>query len=110
MVEREVTRKPTRFVSSARVSIHHTFSSLRKRLTTSATLQPFVRRAVWIWVTAAMLLVYGAVGTSEAKSAPRRQPAKDQRLNVVLILSDDQRADGTAVMKNVQTLLAGHGV
>jgi arylsulfatase A-like enzyme len=110
MVGRDVTLTPTGFVSSARVPIQQAFTTLNQRLTSSATLQPFVRRVVWIWVAAAMLLVYGAVGTSEAKSAPRRQPAKDQRLNVVLILSDDQRADETSVMKNVQNLLADHGV
>lgn len=108
MVERDVTRTPTRFVSSARMSIQHAFTSLKQRLTTSATLQPFVRRVVWIWVTAAALLVFGAVGASAAHSAARH--AKDQRLNVVLILSDDERSDGSSVMKNVQTLLADRGV
>jgi N-acetylglucosamine-6-sulfatase len=65
---------------------------------------------VWIWVTAALLLVFGVVGASAAKRVSRSKRAADQRLNVVLILSDDERSDGTAVMKNVQTLLAGHGV
>ena len=32
------------------------------------------------------------------------------RLNVVVILSDDERVDGNAVMTNVQRLLAEHGV
>jgi arylsulfatase A-like enzyme len=56
-----------------------------------------------------MLLIFGAVGASAAKpdSAKRRA---DRRLNVVVILSDDERSDGTVVMKNVQTLLAAHGV
>ena len=64
---------------------------------------------MWIWVTAAALLVFGTVGTAAAVPATRGKRA-DQRLNVVLILSDDERSDGTAVMKNVQTLLANHGV
>jgi arylsulfatase A-like enzyme len=61
-------------------------------------------------VTAATLLVFGAVGASAAMSVARGKPAADKRLNVVLILSDDERSDGTTVMKNVQTLLADHGV
>jgi len=70
-----------------------------------------VRRVVWIWLAAALLLVFGAVGVSAAEPAttPRSKRTFDQRLNVVLILSDDERFDGTAVMKNVQTLLADHG-
>ena len=63
---------------------------------------------------AAVLLVFGvfgAVGASAAKpAAARSQYATDKRLNVVVILSDDERSDGTAVMHNVQTLLADHGV
>jgi arylsulfatase A-like enzyme len=91
------------------VSIERAFGKLTQRLASTGTLQPFVRRVVWIWVTAATLLVFGAVGASAAKpdSAKRRT---DQRLNVVVILSDDERSDGTVVMKNVQTLLADHGV
>ena len=110
MVVRDVTLTPTSFVSSARVSIRIAFTTLKQRLTTSATLQPFVRRVVWIWVAGALLLVFGAVGASAAHSAPQSGRAKDQRLNVVLILSDDERSDGTTVMRNVQTLLADHGV
>jgi len=109
MFQRDVTFRPTRAVISARVSIEHAFESLTQRLASSATLQPFVRRVVWIWVTAAVLLVFGAVGASAAKSAHRSKRA-DQRLNVVVILSDDERTDGTGVMKSVQTLLADHGV
>ena len=33
-----------------------------------------------------------------------------RRLNVVLILSDDERVDGSSVMQNVRHLLADHGV
>jgi N-acetylglucosamine-6-sulfatase len=57
-----------------------------------------------------MLLVLGAVGAEAAKPAAAARRTGDTRLNVVLILSDDERADGTAVMKNAQTLLADHGV
>ena len=110
MFERDVTFRPTRAVTSARMSIERAFGRLTQRLASSATLQPFVRRVVWIWVTAAVLLVFGAVGASAAKSAPPVQQRADQRLNVVVILSDDERSDGTGVMKNVQTLLADHGV
>jgi arylsulfatase A-like enzyme len=65
---------------------------------------------LWIWVTAALLLVFGVADASAAKHLPRSRRAADQRLNVVVILSDDERSDGTAVMKNAQTLLADHGV
>jgi N-acetylglucosamine-6-sulfatase len=56
-------------------------------------------------------VVVAVVGVSAAKpaAAAGRQKA-DQRLNIVVILSDDERSDGTAVTKNVQTLLADHGV
>jgi N-acetylglucosamine-6-sulfatase len=40
---------------------------------------------------------------------PHARATASTRLNVVLILSDDERADGTVVMKNVQRLLADHG-
>ena len=61
-------------------------------------------------MTAALLLVFGVADASAAKHLPRSRRAADQRLNVVVILSDDERSDGTAVMKNAQTLLADHGV
>lgn len=71
-----------------------------------------MRRVVWwIWVTAALLLVLGAAGAAgTAAAAPSRKHITDERLNVVLILSDDERSDGTTVMKNVQNLLLDHGV
>jgi N-acetylglucosamine-6-sulfatase len=75
-------------------------------------LRAVVRRVVW-WIsaTAALLLVLGAAGAAGASAAiPTRKHAADQRLNVVLILSDDERSDGTVVMKNVQHLLLDHGV
>jgi N-acetylglucosamine-6-sulfatase len=57
---------------------------------------------------AALLLVVGAAGAPAATQA--RAHAGATRLNVVVILSDDERVDGTSVMKNVQHLLADHGV
>jgi arylsulfatase A-like enzyme len=36
--------------------------------------------------------------------------ARGRRLNVVLILSDDENTDGATVMHNVHRLLAGHGI
>jgi N-acetylglucosamine-6-sulfatase len=69
-----------------------------------------VGRGIWKWVAAALLLALGVVTASEARPAAAARRAVDKRLNVVLILSDDERADGTAVMRNVQTLLANHGV
>ena len=66
-------------------------------------------RVVWIWATAALLLVFGAAGAAgSALAAPSH--SHDQRLNVVLILSDDERWDGTTVMNNVKNLLVDHGV
>jgi N-acetylglucosamine-6-sulfatase len=68
---------------------------------------------VCIWVTAAVLLVFGifgAAGAAAARPVALSKHTTDERLNVVVILSDDERYDGTAVMKNVQTLLADHGV
>ena len=65
-----------------------------------------MRRGVWIWAAeAALLLVVGAAGAPAATRLP-----KAERLNVVVILSDDERVDGTSVMQNVRHLLADHGV
>jgi N-acetylglucosamine-6-sulfatase len=86
------------------------FGSLTQRIASSARLQPFVRRVFWIWVTGALLLVFGAVGASAAKSTARARHQASQHLNVVVILSDDERVDGTSVMKNVQRLIADHGI
>ena len=50
---------------------------------------------------------------SAAAAGPRsakKLAALGRRLNVVVILSDDERLDGDTVMRNVQHLLAGHGV
>jgi len=57
--------------------------------------------------TAALLLVVRAAGAPAATPTP---PNGAKRLNVVVILSDDERVDGTSVMKNVRHLLADHGV
>ena len=46
-----------------------------------------------------------AAGAHSSKTAAARH-----RLNVVVILSDDERLDGDTVMQNVRHLLAGHGV
>jgi len=51
----------------------------------------------------------GVVGLSPAGAARGGTPAS-RRLNVVFIVSDDERVDGNKVMKNVQRLLAAHGV
>jgi len=60
-------------------------------------------------VTGALLLVFGVVGASAARAGARGKRIGEKRLNVVLILSDDERFDGTKVMKNVRDLLAAHG-
>ena len=49
-----------------------------------------------------------AAGASAPKATA--YPAASKRLNVVVILSDDERVGGTSVMKNVQQLLQRHGV
>jgi N-acetylglucosamine-6-sulfatase len=59
---------------------------------------------------AALLLVFGAVGASAGKPSSRYKQRVDQRLNVVVILSDDERWDGMGVMHNVKNLLVDHGV
>jgi arylsulfatase A-like enzyme len=59
---------------------------------------------------AGLVLMLGASGASAAKpAAGKAKRVDDKRLNVVLILSDDERSDGTTVMKNVRSLLADHG-
>jgi arylsulfatase A-like enzyme len=108
VIERVVTPGEPGAVSPANVRDQRVFARLTQRLASSAILRPFVRRVVWIWATTALLLVFGTVGAAAAVPATRGKRA-DQRLNVVLILSDDERSDGTAVMKNVQNLLANHG-
>ena len=70
-------------------------------------MRPVVGRVTWILATAALLLVVRAAGAPAATPTP---PNGAKRLNVVVILSDDERVDGTSVMKNVRHLLADHGV
>ena len=48
--------------------------------------------------------------TAERGGAQTRVPRTARRLNVVVILSDDERLDGDTVMRNVRRLLADHGV
>jgi len=61
------------------------------------------------------LLCAGLVGTlvlsiTSSSSGARPDVGAVKRLNVVFIVSDDERVQGNAVMKNVQELLARHGV
>jgi N-acetylglucosamine-6-sulfatase len=58
-------------------------------------------------LVAFVALVAASAGINAPAAAARALP---RRLNVVVILSDDERADGTAVMSNVRRLLADHGV
>lgn len=53
-----------------------------------------------------------AAGAQSTIAKPSRAPGAGAkpRLNVVLILSDDERVDGGTVMRDVHHLLAGHGV
>jgi arylsulfatase A-like enzyme len=70
-----------------------------------------VGRSAWIAATAALLLMLGAAGASAATpAAAGTKLAPEERLNVVVILSDDERWDGTTVMNNVKNLLVDHGV
>ena len=77
-------------------------------------MQPVVGlgRVGWVKLAAALLLVAGVVGAaaSAARPAATAKKPSDKRLNVVVILSDDERLDGTTVMKNVRKLLVDHGV
>jgi N-acetylglucosamine-6-sulfatase len=111
MAERIVTDEAADAIPPAEVLNQRLSRSLTRSSPGSDTLRPIVglRRVVWVWLAAALLLVFGAVGASAAKRVSAGRHAADKRLNVVLILSDDQRS-GTAVMKNVGTLLADHGV
>ena len=55
-------------------------------------------------------LVAAAAASTASAVTPSQPHATPRRLNVVLVLSDDERSDGTSVMRNVQRLLADHGV
>jgi arylsulfatase A-like enzyme len=62
-------------------------------------------------LTLLVVLAAAGIGTPVAASAAHsKREAAARRLNVVLILSDDERSDGTMVMRNTQRLLADHGV
>ena len=61
----------------------------------------------------AAVIFSAALATATALAlgrTPRAAAAEPSRLNVVFIVSDDERAGGTAVMPNVQALLQRHGV
>jgi arylsulfatase A-like enzyme len=63
----------------------------------------------WIASTAAVLAASVAAAAAQPSGA-QPQVRAEPRLNVVLILSDDERLDGGTVMGNVHRLLAEHGV
>jgi arylsulfatase A-like enzyme len=61
----------------------------------------------------AVLVAFGLLATASVASAapiPTSPQPAARRLNVVLILSDDENLDGATVMHNVHNLLARHGV
>jgi N-acetylglucosamine-6-sulfatase len=60
-------------------------------------------------VAVAALAAVAAGGASAHRALPRRT-GTGRRFNVVVILSDDERVDGTSVMRNVRRLLVRHGV
>jgi arylsulfatase A-like enzyme len=59
-----------------------------------------------------LLPALGAAIAAATVAAPalRAAPKKDTRPNIVVIMSDDERLDGTSVMRNVQRLLVDRGV
>ncbi len=71
-----------------------------------------MRRAVGLGVALAPVLVAAAIVSGHASGRPAHAAAAThiRKPNVVVILSDDERYDGNTVMKNVQRLLAAHGV
>lgn len=98
-------------VTAAEVSNTRGSRRLVQRVTGTRRLRPPVGRGAWISATAALLLMLGAAGASTATpAAAGTKLAPDKRLNVVVILSDDERWDGTTVMNNVKNLLVDHGV
>ena len=66
-----------------------------------------MRRSTLVGLLVAAALPLGAARSVAATPEPSQLSS---RLNVVVILSDDERVDGTAVMSNVHKLLALHGV
>jgi N-acetylglucosamine-6-sulfatase len=65
-----------------------------------------IRRPVIAFSAAALI----ALLAWSAERAPTRASAASSRLNVVVILADDERWDSNVRMQNVQRLLAGHGI
>jgi N-acetylglucosamine-6-sulfatase len=61
-----------------------------------------MRRAAFVFLTAVL-------GAAAFATGAQARPATS-RLNVVFIVSDDENVSGNAVMKNVQRLIARHGV
>ena len=60
---------------------------------------------------AALAVAAGATASTTHRAVHvRARTGARRRLNVVVILSDDERVDGTSVMHDVQRLLAAHGV
>ena len=59
---------------------------------------------------AGLLLLAGSAGGASSVGARAEKASRSPRLNVVFIVSDDERVDGNAVMADVQRLLARHGV
>ena len=73
---------------------------------------PVVRGRPWV-ALAAIALASAALAASaqgSGRSSQARRISAKPRLNIVLILSDDERVDGNTVMHNVRHLLAAHGV
>ena len=68
----------------------------------------------WVALAAVALASSGLAATAQgggrSAHAMRAPRTARRRLNVVLILSDDERVDGSTVMHNVHRLLADHGV
>ena len=60
-------------------------------------------------VAVAALAAASAHGAPAHRAVPRRAGGS-RRLNVVVVLSDDERFDGTSVMQDVRRLLVRHGV
>jgi arylsulfatase A-like enzyme len=67
-------------------------------------------RAATFGAFALAALTAATTGVGSGHAAPAASSHAARRLNVVLILSDDERVDGNTVMKNVHNLLARHGV
>jgi len=69
-----------------------------------------VRPLLTVAIAAALASALAASATGAHTPARPAKRGSARRLNVVLILSDDERVDGSTVMRNVRRLIAGHGV